>query len=103
MNILKFKIVGSQYFEELLISIIMVLGSVDYLTSCICLIQWKPKFELSAILSKKIVLFKSIIGGNIVWDKLCAIDDIDTLKCLVNSCLLNKDVYDKIIQLHNLH
>jgi len=66
------------------------------------LMQWKPKFELSAILSKKIVMFKSIIGDNIVWDKLCAIDDIDRLKCLVNSCLLNKDVYHTIIQLHNL-
>ncbi|XP_025198722.1 protein PFF0380w-like [Melanaphis sacchari] len=93
----------SQYFEELLMSIILVLGSVDYLTSCLSLMQWKPKFELSAILSKKISLFKSILGHNIVWDKLCAIDDIKTLKCLVNSCLLNKDVYDTIIQLHNLH
>ncbi|XP_060870265.1 protein PFF0380w-like isoform X3 [Metopolophium dirhodum] len=92
----------SQYIEESLISIILVLGSVDYLTSCMCLMQWKPKFELSAILSKKIVMFKSIIGNNIVWDKLCAIDDINTLKCLVNSCLLNKDVYGTIIQLHNL-
>jgi len=102
MNILKFKILGSQYIEESLISIILVLGSVDYLTSCIRLMQWKPKFELSEILSKKIDMFKSIMGDNIVWDKLCAIDDINTLKCLVNSRLLNKDVYDTIIQLHNL-
>lgn len=83
-------------------SIILMLGSVDYLTSCLSLLQWKPKFELSAILSKKIVLFKSVLGHNIVWDKLCAIKDIKTLKCLVNSCLLNKDVYDTIVQLHNL-
>jgi len=83
-------------------TIILVLGSADYLTSCMSLIQWKPKFELSAILSKKIVIFKSIIGDSILWDKLCAIDDIDRLKCVVNSCLLNKDVYNTIIQLHNL-
>lgn len=43
----------SQYFEELLMSIILMLGSVDYLTSCLSLLQWKPKFELSAILYKK--------------------------------------------------
>jgi len=84
-------------------SIILMLGSVDYLTSCLSLLQWKPKFELSAILSKKIVIFKSVLGHNIVWDKLYAIKDIKTLKCLVNSCLLNKDVYDTIVQLHNLH
>ncbi|XP_022179933.1 protein PFF0380w-like isoform X10 [Myzus persicae] len=92
----------SPYFEELLMSIILVLGSADYLTSCMSLMQWKPKNELSAILSKKIVIFKSIVGDNIVWDKLCAIDDINTLKCLINSCLLNKNVYDTIIQLYNL-
>ncbi|XP_050058427.1 uncharacterized protein MAL13P1.304-like isoform X3 [Aphis gossypii] len=92
----------SQYFEELLMSIILMLGSVDYLTSCLSLLQWKPKFALSAILSKKIFIFKSVLGHNIVWDKLYAIKDIKTLKCLVNSCLLNKDVYDTIVQLHNI-
>jgi len=41
-------------------------------------------------------MFKSIIGENIVWDKFCVIDNINTLKYLVNSCLLNKDVNDTI-------
>ncbi|XP_060848746.1 MATH and LRR domain-containing protein PFE0570w-like [Rhopalosiphum padi] len=90
----------SQCFEESLMSIILMFGSVDYLTSCLSLMQWKPKFELSAILSEKIVIFKSILGH--VWDNLCAIDDIKTLKCMINSCLLNKDVYHTIVQLHNL-
>uniref|UniRef100_A0A2S2NDR8 Uncharacterized protein n=1 Tax=Schizaphis graminum TaxID=13262 RepID=A0A2S2NDR8_SCHGA len=90
----------SQCFEESLMSIILMFGSVDYLTSCLSLMQWKPKFELSAILSEKIVIFKSILGH--VWDNLCAIDDINLLKCMVNSCLLNKDVYHTIVQLHNL-
>ncbi|KAL4084433.1 hypothetical protein QTP88_028255 [Uroleucon formosanum] len=44
----------SQYFEELLISIILVLGSVDYLTSCICLMQWKPKLNCLPSYLKKL-------------------------------------------------
>lgn len=93
---------GSQSFEESLISIIMVLGSADYVTSCVSLMKWKPTFQLSTILSKKINMFKSIIGHPL-WDKLCVIDDTDLIKCLVNSCILKKDVYNTIIRLHSLH
>jgi len=80
----------------------MILGSVDYLTSCVTLLKWRPKFQLSTILSKKLNIFKSVFG-NILWDKLCDIDDINTVKCLVNSNLLKKDVYNKIIKLHAIH
>lgn len=93
--------IGSQSFEESLVSLIMVLGSVDYLPSCMSLMKWKPKFEPSAILSKKIDMFKSIIGHNL-WNKLCLMDDTDSIKCLVNSCLLKKDVYTTIARLHAL-
>lgn len=79
----------------------MVLGSVDYLSSCLFLMKWKPKFEPSASLFKKIDLFKSIIGHNL-WNKLCLMDDINTIKCLVNSYLLKKDVYTTIVRLHAL-
>lgn len=80
----------------------MILGSVDYLTSCMTLLKWKPKFQLSTILTKKLNIFKSVLGHNI-WDKLCNIDDINTTKCLVNSYLLKKDVYNTIIKLHAIH
>lgn len=79
----------------------MVLGSVDYLSSCLCLMKWKPKFEPSAGLLKKIDMFKSIIGHNL-WNKLSLMDDTDTIKCSVNSCLLKKDVYTTIVRLHAL-
>lgn len=90
---------GSQSFEESLVSIIMVLGSVDYVTSCVSLMKWNPKFEPSTILCKKINMFKSIIGHHL-WNKLCVIDNTDIIKCLVNSCLLKKDVYNTILQMY---
>lgn len=79
----------------------MVLGSVDYLSSCLSLMKWKPTFEPSENLLKKIDIFKSILGHNL-WNKLCLMDDINTIKCLVNSCLLKKDVHTTIVRLHAL-
>lgn len=79
----------------------MLLGSVDYLNSCMPLLKWKPTFELSTILSKKMYLFKSVLG-NLVWDKLSTIEDTTTIKCIVNSCLVKKDIYNTILRLHAL-
>lgn len=53
---------GFQYFEELLVSIIMLLGCVDYCTCCAVLMKWEPKFEPSSILTRKYDIFKSILG-----------------------------------------
>lgn len=80
----------------------MVLGSVDYATSCVPLMKWNPKFPLSTILSKKFNMFKSIIGHPL-WDKLCVMNDTNVIKCLVNSCVLKKDVYNTILQIHSQH
>ncbi|XP_025412008.1 uncharacterized protein LOC112684613 [Sipha flava] len=91
----------SQLFEESLVSIIIVLGSVDYVTSCVSLMKWNPKFPLSTILCKKMNMFKSIIGHNL-WDKLCIIDNTDIIKCLVNSCILKKDVYNTILRIYSI-
>lgn len=95
-------VLGSQIFEELLVSTIMILGSIDYLISCMTLLKWKPKFQLSTILSKKLNIFKSVLG-HIIWDKLSNIDDMNTIKCLVNSYLLKRDVYNTIMKLQAIH
>lgn len=80
----------------------MMLGSVDYLNSCMTLLNWKPTFELSSILSKKFFIFKSVLGQSL-WNKLSAIEDINTIKCIVNSYLVKKDIYNTIMQLYALH
>lgn len=80
----------------------MVLGSVDYLNSCMTLLKWKPTFELSSMLSKKLYIFKSVLGQSL-WDKLSAIEDTNTIKCIVNSYLIKKDIYNTIMRLYALH
>lgn len=79
----------------------MVLGSADYITSCVALIKWKPSFQPSIILSKKFNMFKSILG-NSTWEKLCTLDDIHTIKCMINSSLLKKNEYKTFEQLYAL-
>lgn len=91
-------IIGSQVFEESLVSVIMLLGSVDFATSCTTIIKWKPKFELSPLLSKKFKLFKSIVDCKL-WNKLCLLEDNTTIKSMINNCLLKKNVYHTILQL----
>lgn len=80
----------------------MLLGSVDYLASCMILLKWKPKFGLSNILIKKLNIFKSVLDHNL-WNKLCLEDNIDTIKNLVNSCLLKKDPYNTLVRLQAVH
>lgn len=63
--------------------------------------KWKPTFEPSTILHKKMYMFKSIVGHNL-WNKLCLMDDTKTIQCLVNSCLLKKDVYSIILRISAL-
>lgn len=101
MKYLKRLSAGSQLFEELLVSIIMVLGSVDYISSAVTLMKWKPSFKMSPVLYKKINLFKSIVSSTL-WNELCTFDDNNTIKCLLNSSLLKKDVFNVITQLHAL-
>lgn len=80
----------------------MVLGSVDYSTSCITLLNWKPKYQPSSAFLTKLSLFKSVIGTDL-WNKLCVQSDTDTIRCMINSCLLlEKNVYNPIIKLHAL-
>lgn len=73
----------------------MLLGSVDYCTSCVVLMKWKPKFEPSTILTKKCDIFKSILGHTL-WNRLCVIDDINTIKCLISMSTLKEDLYNTI-------
>ncbi|XP_050438064.1 putative uncharacterized protein DDB_G0282133 isoform X3 [Adelges cooleyi] len=90
----------SRLFEESLATLIMVLGSVDYATSTVALMKWKPKYKLSALLLKKITIFKSVLGSEL-WDKLCDMDDYNMVNCIINSSLLkSKNVYRVITQVH---
>ncbi|VVC30235.1 Hypothetical protein CINCED_3A011875 [Cinara cedri] len=88
----------SQYFEELLVSIIMLLGCVDYCTCCAILMKWEPKFEPSPILTRKYDIFKSILGHTL-WNRLCVIDDINTIMCLINVCTLGDEFYHTLEKL----
>lgn len=85
-------------FEESLVSVIMLLGSVDFATSCATIIKWKPIFKQSTISLQKLNLFKSIMDCAL-WDKLCLLEDTTTIKCLINSCLLKKNVYNTILRI----
>lgn len=80
----------------------MLLGSVDYLASCMTLLKWKPTFKPSNILIKKFSIFKSVLGHNL-WNRLSLENDMDTIKNLVNSCLLKKDPYNTLIKLQTIH
>lgn len=80
----------------------MVLGSVDYITSSVALMKWKPIYELSAISTKKFNAYKSIVGLDF-WNKVSAVDDENSMKCLLNSCLIKKDIFDTLKQLNAIH
>lgn len=76
----------------------MLLGCVDYCTSCVVLMKWKPKFKPSTILTRKCEIFKSILGHTL-WNRLCVIDDINTIKCLINMCTLKDELYNTLEKL----
>jgi len=79
----------------------MVLGSVEYISSCVTLMKWKPKFKPSTILSQKLYMFKSILG-HVVWDKLSVMDDPTIVRNLINSYMFGKNEFNTIERIHAL-
>lgn len=79
----------------------MVLGSVEYLTSCVALLKWKPKFEQSTTLSQKFSMFKSILG-HAVWDKLSVMDDSTKVESFINIHILGKNEFNTLERIYAL-
>ncbi|XP_050522871.1 uncharacterized protein MAL13P1.304-like isoform X3 [Daktulosphaira vitifoliae] len=94
--------IRSRLFEECLITIVMVLGSVDYASSTIAIMKYHPKYKPSSGLLKKYIVYKSILGPDL-WDKLTKMDDVNMIKCIINSAVLKiKNFSDIMLKLHTL-